>query len=148
MSLKSSKSTNISFRTLGKLSKLQGQLLERLLVASLGKQQQGMTNILTCRWPIRSGKLNPLESWCRLECCKEHKNWTPPSPLWNRVLFTDESRLGSTRDSQSQLIWREVGTWFHPSNITEKDRYGDPGVVVLGKHYAGGLSSMFSTGAL
>ncbi|GFX30534.1 hypothetical protein TNCV_3461851 [Trichonephila clavipes] len=27
---------------------------------------------------------------------------------------------------------REVGTLFHPSNITERDRYGGPGVVVWG----------------
>ncbi|GFV49928.1 transposable element Tcb2 transposase [Trichonephila clavipes] len=33
---------------------------------------------------------------------------------------------------QRQLNWREVGIRSHPSNMKERDRYGDHGVVVLG----------------
>ncbi|GFX42523.1 transposable element Tcb2 transposase [Trichonephila clavipes] len=66
----------------------------------------------------------------RLEWCKEHKNWS--SHQWGRVLFTDESHFNATSDSQRQLTWREVGARFHSSNITEKDCYGCPGVVVWG----------------
>ncbi|GFS77979.1 uncharacterized protein TNCV_2028431 [Trichonephila clavipes] len=39
----------VSFRALGKRSKPQVQLLERLVVASRGRQQQGMTDISSCR---------------------------------------------------------------------------------------------------
>ncbi|GFX18369.1 uncharacterized protein TNCV_4306701 [Trichonephila clavipes] len=39
----------VSFRALGKRSKPQVQLLERLVVASRGRQLQGMTYISTCR---------------------------------------------------------------------------------------------------
>ncbi|GFU47436.1 transposable element Tcb2 transposase [Trichonephila clavipes] len=47
-------------------------------------------------------------------------------------LFKDESRFSAKNDSQSQLTWREVGTRFHPNNITERDRYGGAGVNVCG----------------
>ncbi|GFV45138.1 hypothetical protein TNCV_2792131 [Trichonephila clavipes] len=45
----SSESTKVSFRALGKRSKPQVQLLERLLVAARGRQLQVMTDISSCR---------------------------------------------------------------------------------------------------
>ncbi|GFS81186.1 transposable element Tcb2 transposase [Trichonephila clavipes] len=48
------------------------------------------------------------------------------------LLEWHESRFRASRESQRQLILREVGTWFHRSNITERDRYGGPGVFVWG----------------
>ncbi|GFX86262.1 hypothetical protein TNCV_2561441 [Trichonephila clavipes] len=39
----------MSFRALGKRSKPQVQLLERLVVAARGRQMQGMTDISSCR---------------------------------------------------------------------------------------------------
>ncbi|GFX54937.1 uncharacterized protein TNCV_3318541 [Trichonephila clavipes] len=41
--------TKVSFRALGKRSKPQVQLLERLVVAARGRQLQGMTDISSCR---------------------------------------------------------------------------------------------------
>ncbi|GFW26290.1 transposable element Tc1 transposase [Trichonephila clavipes] len=49
-----------------------------------------------------------------------------------RVLFTDESRFSLGSDSYRILIWRERGSRNHPSNIIERDRYGDRGVLVWG----------------
>ncbi|GFW15354.1 hypothetical protein TNCV_3740581 [Trichonephila clavipes] len=46
--LQSSESTKVSFRALGKRSKPQVQLLERLVVAARG-QLQGITDISSCR---------------------------------------------------------------------------------------------------
>ncbi|GFX57317.1 transposable element Tcb2 transposase [Trichonephila clavipes] len=65
----------------------------------------------------------------RLQWCREHKNWT--FDQWSRVLFTDESRFSTRSDSQHILIWREIETrFFFSSNITERHRYGGPGVLV------------------
>ncbi|GFT72527.1 transposable element Tcb2 transposase [Trichonephila clavipes] len=113
----------VSFRALGKRSKPQVQLLERLVVATRGRQLQGMTDISSCRGPIRqpSWTLPPVES-------------LPPTPpftvvqraqklencQWSRVLFTDESRFSTRSDSQRVLIWREIGTRFYTSNIKER----------------------------
>ncbi|GFV38178.1 transposable element Tcb2 transposase [Trichonephila clavipes] len=44
----------------------------------------------------------------RLQWCREHKNWT--NDQWSRVIFTDESRFSTRRNSQRVLIWREIGT--------------------------------------
>ncbi|GFV39195.1 transposable element Tcb2 transposase [Trichonephila clavipes] len=66
----------------------------------------------------------------RLQWCREHKNWT--TDQWSRVLLTDESRFSATSDSQSVLIWREIGTRFYTSNIKERHHYAGPGVLVWG----------------
>ncbi|GFY13519.1 hypothetical protein TNCV_4958891 [Trichonephila clavipes] len=47
--LQSLESTKVSFRTLGKRSKPEVQLLERSLVAARGRQLQEMTDISSCR---------------------------------------------------------------------------------------------------
>lgn len=52
----------------------------------------------------------------RLEWCNDQT-----SQEWCIVLFTDESRLSLSNDSQRQLIRREVETLFHSININEKD---------------------------
>ncbi|GFT02218.1 transposable element Tcb2 transposase [Trichonephila clavipes] len=62
--------------------------------------------------------------------CREHRNWRDNE--WGRVLFTDESRFSLSSDSHRILIWRERGSRYHPSNITERDRYGGRGVLVWG----------------
>ncbi|GFS90404.1 transposable element Tcb2 transposase [Trichonephila clavipes] len=49
-----------------------------------------------------------------------------------RVLFTDESRFSLSSDFHRILIWRERGSRIRPSNIIERDRYGDRGVLVWG----------------
>ncbi|GFV47674.1 transposable element Tcb2 transposase [Trichonephila clavipes] len=44
----------------------------------------------------------------------------------------DESRFSLSSDSHRILIWRERGSRNHPSNIIERDRCGDRGVLVWG----------------
>ncbi|GFX95875.1 transposable element Tcb2 transposase [Trichonephila clavipes] len=66
----------------------------------------------------------------RLQWCRKPKNWT--TDQWSRVLFMDESRFSTRRDSQRVLIWREIGTLFYPSNTKERHRYGGFGVPVWG----------------
>ncbi|GFY30834.1 transposable element Tcb2 transposase [Trichonephila clavipes] len=51
---------------------------------------------------------------------------------WSRVFFTDESRFSTRSYSQRVLFWREIETRFYPSNINERHRYCDPGVLVWG----------------
>ncbi|GFY31236.1 transposable element Tcb2 transposase [Trichonephila clavipes] len=43
-----------------------------------------------------------------------------------------ESRFSLSSDSHRILIWRERGSRNHPSNIIERVRYGDRGVLVWG----------------
>lgn len=82
------------------------------------------------RRPERCITLTAAHRRHRLQWCIEHKDWTPHQ--WSHVLFTDESRFSLTNDSRRQLIWREVGTRFHPTNIRERDRWGGPGVLAWG----------------
>ncbi|GFW17556.1 transposable element Tcb2 transposase [Trichonephila clavipes] len=85
---------------------------------------------LFARRPVRCVPLTPAHRRRRSLWCREHRNWRDNE--WGRVLFTDESRFSLSSDSHRILIWRERGSRSHPSNIIERDRYGDRGVLVWG----------------
>ncbi|GFX80780.1 transposable element Tcb1 transposase [Trichonephila clavipes] len=50
--------------------------------------------------------------------------------------------FNDTSDSQRQFTWKEVKTRFHPSNITEKERYGGPGAVIWGGNMLHGWTKL------
>ncbi|GFT71156.1 transposable element Tcb1 transposase [Trichonephila clavipes] len=83
---------------------------------------------LFARRPVRCVPLTPAHRRRRSLWCREHRNWRDNE--WRRVLFTDESRFSLSSDSHRILIWRERESSNHPSNIIERDRYGDRGVLV------------------
>ncbi|GFY23054.1 transposable element Tcb1 transposase [Trichonephila clavipes] len=83
---------------------------------------------LFARRPVRSVPLTPAHRRRRSLLCQELRNWRDNE--WGRVLFTDENRFSLSSDSHRILIWRERGSRNHPSNIIERDRYGDHGVLV------------------
>ncbi|GFV26493.1 transposable element Tcb2 transposase [Trichonephila clavipes] len=85
---------------------------------------------LFARRPVWCVPLTPAHRRRRSLWCREHRNWRDIE--WGRVLFTDESRFSLSTDSHRILIWRERGSRNHPSNIIERDRYGDRGVLVWG----------------
>lgn len=103
---------------------------------------------LFARRPERCIPLTAAHRRHRLQWCQEHKDWT--SNQWSHVLFTDESRFSLSNDSHRQLIWREVGTRFHPTNIRERDRWGGPGVLVWGGIMLNGRTELhiFDSGSL
>ncbi|GFT52102.1 transposable element Tcb2 transposase [Trichonephila clavipes] len=137
----------VSFRALGKRSKPQVQLLERLVVAARGRQLQGMTDISSCILPsasviaqqLYSNGATMVQRAQKLDNCQ-----------WSRVLFTDESRFSTRSDSQRVLIWREIGTRFYTSNIKERHHYGGPGVLVWGGIMLNGRTELhiFDTGSV
>ncbi|GFT93771.1 transposable element Tc1 transposase [Trichonephila clavipes] len=83
---------------------------------------------LFARRPVRCVPLTPAHRRRRSLWCRKHRNWRDRE--WGRLLFTDESRFSLSSDSHRILIWRERGSRNHPSNIIERDRYGDRGVLV------------------
>ncbi|GFU50496.1 transposable element Tcb2 transposase [Trichonephila clavipes] len=123
----SSESTKVLFRALGKCSKPQVMLLEKLVVAVRGCLHKGG---LINRRPGRHLPLKVGHRRHRLQWCREIKNWT--TDQWSRVLFTDEIRFSTRRNSQRVLIWKEIGTGFYPSNLKERYRYGGSGVLIWG----------------
>ncbi|GFV21287.1 transposable element Tcb2 transposase [Trichonephila clavipes] len=83
----------------------------------------------------KGGLFAPVLSTAPFRVMKGDHSWT--SHQWSHVLFTDEGCFGAPSDSKRRLIWRDVKTWFHPSNITYEDPYGDPGVVIWGSRLNG-----------
>ncbi|GFY10542.1 transposable element Tcb2 transposase [Trichonephila clavipes] len=77
---------------------------------------------LFARRHVRCVPLTPAHRRRRSLWCQEHRNWRDNE--WGRVLFTDESRFSLSSDSHRILIWGERGSFNHPSNIIERDRYG------------------------
>ncbi|GFY16780.1 transposable element Tcb2 transposase [Trichonephila clavipes] len=82
---------------------------------------------LFARRPVQCVPLTPAHRRRRSLWCREHRNWRDNE--WGRVLFTDESRFSLSSDSHRILIWRELGSRNHPSNIIERDMYGGRGVL-------------------
>ncbi|GFX79606.1 transposable element Tcb2 transposase [Trichonephila clavipes] len=82
------------------------------------------------RRPVQCVPLTPAHRRRRSLWCREHRNWRDNE--WGRVHFTYESRFSLSSDSHRILIWRERGSRNHPSNIIERDRYEDRGVLVWG----------------
>ncbi|GFW46536.1 transposable element Tcb2 transposase [Trichonephila clavipes] len=127
----SSESTKVSFRALGKCSKPQQ------LCTATGQQVSRFTEArclhkggLFARRPGRRLPLKVGHRLHRLHWCRELKNWT--TDQWSRVLFMDESRFSTRRNSQRVLIWKEIGTRFYLRNLMERHRYGGLGVLVWG----------------
>ncbi|GFV13040.1 transposable element Tcb1 transposase [Trichonephila clavipes] len=104
------------------------RLDDRYRVFTVGRRLHG--GGLFARRPVRCVPLTPAHRRRRSLWCREHRNWRDNE--WGRVLFTDESRFSLSSDSHRILIWRERGSRNHPSNITERDRYGGRGVLVWG----------------
>ncbi|GFV89242.1 HTH_Tnp_Tc3_2 domain-containing protein [Trichonephila clavipes] len=50
--------------------------------------------------------------------------------MGDRVLFTDESRFSLNTDSCRTFIWREPGTCYLPSNVSEIDNSGGGGLMI------------------
>lgn len=48
------------------------------------------------------------------------------------VHFIHDSGFSLSNDSQRQLVWREVGPRFHPTNIMERNHWGGPAVLLWG----------------
>ncbi|GFY26515.1 transposable element Tcb1 transposase [Trichonephila clavipes] len=95
---------------------------------------------LFARRPVRCVPLTPAHRRRRSLWCREHRNWRDNE--WGRVLFTDASRFSLSSNSHRILIWRERGSRNHSSNIIERDRYGDHGVLVWGDIMLGSLTDL------
>ncbi|GFX63889.1 transposable element Tc1 transposase [Trichonephila clavipes] len=83
---------------------------------------------LYARRPVVCVPLTRQHRTARLQCFREHHNWTEQD--WACVLFSDESRFSLSSDCRRQLIWRESGTAYRPENIQEKDRYPTCSIMV------------------
>ncbi|KFM62362.1 Transposable element Tcb1 transposase, partial [Stegodyphus mimosarum] len=76
----------------------------------------------------------------RLQLARQHVHWTPDQ--WRAVLFMDESRFSLESKSRRYIIWRELGTRYHPSNIRKRDAYERGIVCVWGGIYFGGSTDL------
>ncbi|GBM39741.1 Transposable element Tc1 transposase [Araneus ventricosus] len=83
---------------------------------------------LFARRPAVCVPLTSTNRRVRLAWCREHRDWSMDQ--WATVLFTDESRFSLNTASRSMFIWREPGTRYLPSNVSEIDHYGGGGLMV------------------
>ncbi|GFW07321.1 hypothetical protein TNCV_864931 [Trichonephila clavipes] len=129
-SLSSVTDTNkVLFCVLEKPSELYVQLLEKLMV---GKPLQWMTNLLV------KLKIHCSETGRQVDR-RFHTSGLLTTALNAASVWKTPFRVIAPRDSQRQV------TWFHSCNITEKHRYGCPGVAVLGGMLNGWNEFTFST---
>ncbi|GFV36413.1 transposable element Tcb1 transposase [Trichonephila clavipes] len=96
---------------------------------------------LFARRPLRCVPFTPAHRRSRSLWCREHRNWRDNEG--GQVLFTDESRFSLSSDSHRILIWRERGSRNRPSNIIERDMYGDRGVLDWGGIMLGSRTDLY-----
>ncbi|GFU09705.1 transposable element Tc3 transposase [Trichonephila clavipes] len=97
---------------------------------------------LFARRPVRCVPLTPAHRRRRSLWFREHQNWRDNE--WGRVLFTYESRFSLSIDSYRILIRRKRGSYNHPSNIIERERYGWHGVLIWGGIMLGSRTDFLS----
>lgn len=66
----------------------------------------------------------------RRQWATAHLPWT--RQMWNRILFTDESRFNVAFADGRLRVWRRRGERFDPENVVERDRYGGGSVMIWG----------------
>ncbi|GFU40693.1 transposable element Tcb1 transposase [Trichonephila clavipes] len=92
------------------------------------KEWRSLTSVTEEFGINKSDILCVLISFCR----RKESDTSRQAPFFsNCAQQQDESSFTATSDSQRQLISREVGTRFYFNNITERDRCGVWGGIVL-----------------
>ena len=66
----------------------------------------------------------------RVEWARAHQHWT--RQMWNRILFTDESRFNVDFADGRIRVWRRKGERLDPENVIQHDRYGGGSVMIWG----------------
>ncbi|GFV79691.1 hypothetical protein TNCV_1725161 [Trichonephila clavipes] len=101
-----------------------GKLGERCSLTSVAKEVE-MNKSVTSR-AYKTLQTNST-SVRKVDQCRPRKTTVVDDRYILLQLFLDDSRYYAKNDSQRHLIWREVGKWFHPSNITKRDSYDGSG---------------------
>ena len=102
----------------------------RLRAAGLHKRRPLVCPLLT------STHKKMRESWCMKRCA-----WRS---VWNRVIFSDESRFCRSKNDRRITVWREKGECWNAKNITTAVQGHGGSVHVWGAIWKGGRSRLHS----
>lgn len=83
--------------------------------------------------------LTPANITARLQWCMARSLWRE---VWNRVIFTDESRFRRFWNDGRVRVWRRKGERFHKKNVTCLLQAGGGSVHVWGAIWRGGRSRL------
>jgi hypothetical protein len=76
----------------------------------------------------------------RLEFAKAYVN--KPNEFWNKVLFTDETKINLFGSDGRQMVWRKSGTELQPQNLVPTVKHGGGNQMLWGSMAASGPGTM------
>jgi len=82
------------------------------------------------RRPYNGVPLSANRRLLRLNWSRRYSRWLRNQ--WNRVVFTDESKLNLDWADGRIRVWRRRGERFDPANVIECDNYGGGSVMIWG----------------
>uniref|UniRef100_A0A8C5R1Q5 Transposase n=1 Tax=Leptobrachium leishanense TaxID=445787 RepID=A0A8C5R1Q5_9ANUR len=89
-------------------------------------------------------RCKPLVSFknrkARLEFAKQHL--TKPSQFWNKILWTDETKINLYQSDGKRRVWRRKGTAHDPKHTTSSVKHGGGSVMVWACMAANGTGSL------
>jgi len=83
--------------------------------------------------------LTPAQTAARLEWAMRRVIWRA---IWNRVIFTDESRFRRFGNDGRVMVWRTRGTRYHAKNVKQSVQGAGGSVHVWGAIWKGGRSHL------
>ncbi|GFU77377.1 transposable element Tcb1 transposase [Trichonephila clavipes] len=133
-----------SFKTTGMCSRRHGEVvlevrrLQKTDISSYQQKEQAHHSSaggggLYARRPVVCVPLTRQHHTARLQCCREHHNWTEQD--WACVLFSDESRFSLSSDCRRQPIWRESCTALSSRKYPGKGPISDMQYHGVGWHH-------------
>lgn len=82
------------------------------------------------RVPARCPALSPDHRRSRLDFAREHADWD--ADMWERVLFTDESRFFLHSNDRRARVYRRPHERYYQCNISETHLFGGGSIMVWG----------------
>uniref|UniRef100_A0A8C5Q1T4 Transposase n=1 Tax=Leptobrachium leishanense TaxID=445787 RepID=A0A8C5Q1T4_9ANUR len=76
----------------------------------------------------------------RLEFAKQHL--TKPSQFWNKILWTDETKINLYQSDGKRRVWRRKGTAHDPKHTTSSVKHGGGSVMAWACMAANGTGSL------
>uniref|UniRef100_A0A8C5QBF4 Transposase n=1 Tax=Leptobrachium leishanense TaxID=445787 RepID=A0A8C5QBF4_9ANUR len=76
----------------------------------------------------------------RLEFAKQHE--TKPSQFWNKILWTDETKINLYQSDGKRRVWRKKGTAHDPKHTTSSVKHGGGSVIAWACMAANGTGSL------